>query len=121
MSIVERAAAELERVNFGAEESQVMLGILRTFFDTWDSGGAVSIVAPVLQRLLAGKPLSPLTGADDEWIDRSELGDGRIVAQNIRCPTVFKLSDGSVVDMDVPITFPYMPADAAIPFPVAEF
>ncbi len=45
-----------------------MIGILETFFDQWDSGGAVYAVAPILQRLIAGKPLSPLT-ADEVWRD----------------------------------------------------
>jgi hypothetical protein len=48
-----------------------MIAILEKFFDQWDSGGAVHAVAPILQRLIAGKPLSPLTGADDEWFDHA--------------------------------------------------
>jgi hypothetical protein len=35
MSIIEDAKAELDAINFGEEESAVMLEILRTFFDHW--------------------------------------------------------------------------------------
>lgn len=119
MSVIESARRELALANFGAEDSAIMIAILTTFFKQWNSGGAVFIVAPILQRLIAHKPLTPLTGADDEWIDRSELGDGPIVAQNIRCSTVFKMRNGTFVDCagsGLPrlVSFPYMPADANV-------
>jgi hypothetical protein len=77
-----------------------------------------------LQRLIAGKPLSPLTGVDDEWM---EVGDG--VFQNIRCSSVFKdprFHGGKLaynIDAAEPraaITFPYWPERADVPSPVIE-
>lgn len=125
MSIIERAKAELDAINFGEEDTAVMIGILKKFFNQWDSGGAVASVAPVLQRLIAGKPLSPLTGADSEWIDRSEMS-GRPMWQNMRCGTVFKSGkDGPAWDIEVlsqpSITFPYWPDRADVRPPVIEF
>jgi hypothetical protein len=122
MSLIERAQAELALANFGEEDSRVMIEILRKFFDQWDSGGAVSIVAPVLQRLIAGKPLSPITGVDDEWFIHDCDG---MYAQNRRCGTVFKATkDGPAYDIDVegrpPITFPYWPERAEVPSPIVE-
>lgn len=112
MSLIDRAKDELKRINFGEEDTAVMLEILQKFFSQWDSGGAVFAVAPVLQRLIAGKCLTPLTGKDDEWM---EVGTG--VFQNVRIGTVFKDSryhDGVLAyDLDnpagprVPISFPY--------------
>lgn len=124
MSIIERAKAELAAVNFGEEDTIVMIDILERFFHQWDSGGAVSCVAPVLQRLIAGKPLGPLTGADSEWIDRSEMSGGPMW-QNIRCSTVFKDGkDGPAYDIDVPgrppINFPYWPDRAEVSSPVLQ-
>ena len=126
MSIIGQAKDELKRINFGKEDSQVMIEILEKFFDTWDSGGAVWAVAPILQRLLAGKPLSPLTGEADEWM---EVNDG--VYQNKRLPTVFKdkrFHHGQTAyDLDnplgsrEPISFPYYPKEAKVPSPVMEF
>ena len=126
MSIIEQAEIELKAINFGEEDSAVMIDILKRFFAQWDSGGGVFVAAPVLQRLIAGKPLSPLTGADEEWIDRTEMNDGKPMWQNIRCSTVFKDADG-VYDIDVlghtkfPVTFPYTPRDAEIGDPLVEF
>lgn len=122
MSIIERAKLELAAINFGEEDSRVMIEILEKFLDQWDSGGAVSVVAPVLQRLIAGKPLSPLTGDDSEWFIHDADG---MYAQNMRCSTVFKATkDGPAYDIDVPgrpnITFPYWPDKADVREPVFE-
>ena len=122
MSIIAQARDEMRRANFGDEDSRVMIEILEKFFDQWDSGGAVHAVAPILQRLIAGKPLSPLTGADDEWVIH-DYGP-ELYAQNKRCGTVFKHRDGSAYDIAsgprVAITFPYWPDKADVPSPVIE-
>lgn len=125
MSIVSHAKEELRRINFGEEDSAVMVGLLERFLDQWDSGGAVHAVAPVFQRLIAGKPLSPLTGADDEWLDH---GEG--VFQNIRAGSVFKdprYHEGKLAyDLDNPagarvaISFPYWTDRAEVSSPVIE-
>ena len=118
MSIVEQAKRELDLINFGEDDTKAMVDILKRFFGQWDSGGAVWAVAPVLQKCIAGKPLSPLTGEDDEW---NEVGPG--VLQNRRCSTVFK-ENGRAYDIDVEgrptISFPYSPEGAEVPPPVVE-
>ncbi len=120
MSIIEQAKKELALINFGEEDSKFMIELIVRFFSQWDSGGAVSIAAPVLQRLIAGKPLSPLTGEYSEWV---EVGDG--VWQNLRCSTVFKGEGGAAYNIDVegrpPISFPYWPEKAEVGDPVIEF
>ena len=124
MSLINQAKHELKLINFGEEDSAVMIGILETFFEQWDSGGAVHAVAPILQRLIAGKALTPLTGEDDEWFDH---GGG--VFQNKRCSSVFKdprFHGGErAYDIDArepraAITFPYWPDRADVPSPVME-
>jgi hypothetical protein len=122
MDLIDHARAELKRINFGDDDSRVLIEILARFFDQWDSGGAVSVAAPMLQRLIAGKPLSPLTGAADEWIIHDASG---CYAQNKRCSSVFRRDkDGEAHDIDAvtpgPITFPYMPCDAGVKAPVFE-
>jgi hypothetical protein len=123
MSIRSQAVEELKRINFGEEDTQVMLEILDKFLDQWDSGGAVAVASGVLRRLIAGKPLSPITGDDSEWLihDMDEC-----YAQNIRCSTIFKDSkDGPAYDIDVPgrppITFPYWPEKDTVDMPVIVF
>lgn len=111
MSLIEQAKTELAAINFGTDDSRVMVELLEKFFDQWDSGGAVSAAAPVLQRLIAGKPLGPLTGADDEWVVHDF--DDDCYAQNRRCGEVFKRRDGTAYSIAsgkrVDISFPYTP------------
>ena len=136
MSIIEHAKAELDAINFGEEDTVVMLSILEQFLDQWDSGGAVAVAAPVLMRLIKGQPLGPLTGEDSEWFD--PMGDG-VMLQNKRCSSVFKdwrSADGSLSeapgegiliahDIDAPdpmapITFPYDPETRLPQMPVYD-
>lgn len=123
MGLISQAKNELKRINFGEEDSAVMIDLLERFFAQWDSGGAVYAVAPVLQRLIAGKCLSPLTGEDDEWFIHDCDG---MYAQNLRCSTVFRREKGGpAIDIDAadpnaPITFPYWPDRADVPSPVIE-
>jgi hypothetical protein len=67
LSLIEQAKQELARINFGEEDSRVMIEIMEKFFQQWDSGGSVYSCIPVLTKLLYGKPLSHLTGEPDEW------------------------------------------------------
>ena len=134
MSIIEHAKTELAAINFGEEDSAVMVSLLEKFLEQWDSGGAVAAVAPVFVRLLNGQPLGPLTGADDEWFD--PMGDG-IMLQNRRCGSVFKnwrAEDGhlaetaglgklTIHDIDNPAwdgSFPYDPTTRLPSMPVME-
>lgn len=123
MSIRERAKIELEAINFGEEDTKVMLRILDLFFDQWDSGGAVSIISPILTRLISGQPLKPLTGEDSEWWDPQLPTEGPYaMLQNLRCSSVFK-SNGRCWDIDNDAwdgTFPYDPATKHPADPVIE-
>jgi len=98
MSIIDQAKAELARINFGDEDTAVMVDLLERFFDQWNSGGAVSVAWAVLQR-------------QQYW-------------QNRRCTTVFKDADGRAYNIDTPgrptITFPYWPDRSEVPSPVVK-
>jgi len=125
MSVVAAARYEMELAGFDKEETDTMVTILDLFFDQWDSGGAVSVMVPVMHRLLCCKPLSPLTGADHEWFEHKDMGPPCF--QNVRCSSVFKdTKDGPAYDIDnpagkrAPITFPYDP-DAVVTDPVVTF
>lgn len=133
MSIVDSAEIEMRHAGFPEDEIAAMQSILRTFFDTWDSGGAVAAMQPVLMRLIAGKPLSPITGADSEWMAVTG-GPNDMTWQNRRCGSIFKeqLPSGEFITYDIgrtpnagvppnanlfhpwaahSITFPYRPDD----------
>jgi hypothetical protein len=104
-----------------------MLDILGKFLDQWDSGGAVAVASDVLARLIAGQPLGPLTGSDDEWFDVSAYSAGERCWQNKRCSSVFKSErDGKLIAYDInvrgrpEITFPYDPTTRLPQMPVVE-
>ncbi len=122
MSMIQLAESEMKIAGFAPSEIETVRKILTLFFDEWDSGGAVWAMAPVLQRCIAGKCLTPLTGDESEWMDVSEYSGGPMW-QNLRCGTVFKDADHSY-DIDTPgrpsITFPYWPKNSEVGSPVIE-
>lgn len=89
------------------------------------SGGSHEVVLQLTNQLLNFKPLTPLTGEEDEWLDLSDYA-GKPWFQNVRCPTVFRDAtgvynqegrvfrepDGTCFTSQhsrVPVTFPYIP------------
>ena len=62
-----------------------VLKLLEVFCDEGHSGSSAPFAVNTFSRLAKWKPLSPLTGEDDEW---NEIGDG--IYQNNRFSAVFK-------------------------------
>lgn len=132
MSVIEFAKSEMDRAKFHPLERDLIIEMMESFFKRYDSGGAVWAMAPALEhlpvvkRLIACKPLTPLTGEEDEWNDVSESA-GRTCWQSRRMPSVFREEDGEgkvwAYDIDAPsgrkaITFPYFPERAEVASPV---
>jgi hypothetical protein len=68
------AFAEDELARMGKDESgmqdsinKLILQIVQAFADFGHSGSTAGYTNGILDRLLRFLPLSPLTGADDEW------------------------------------------------------
>lgn len=74
-----------------------IMELVTRFAHQGHSGFSASYVIPMLSRLLDYKPLSPLTGEDDEWNEPYKCL-GTTTQQNKRCPAVFKDidADGNV-------------------------
>lgn len=101
---------------------QNVLELLEVFDRQGHSGSSAPYLAEMFHKLALHKPLAPLTGADDEWV---EVGDGMF--QNNRCGRVFKGADGRAYDIQgrvfrdsdgccytnknscIYVTFPYVP------------
>lgn len=131
-NMVRYAKDELARLYVAGQEADELQGfidrgvidIARRFADMGHSGSSAPYTIAMLEKLLMYRPLTPLTGADDEWTEVSSEPDIRW--QNKRCPTVFKQADGTAYDIEAvvhrapdgwcrsegrtPITFPYTPA-----------
>lgn len=120
-----------------------VLKLMDIFAEEGHSGSTAPYTINLFEKLASFKPLSPLTGEDDEWNEVSERS-GHPHWQNKRLSSVFKNADGSCYDIDgkvfwewarpyegrepnepyksyytgrgsaTPVTFPYMPPDKPI-------
>lgn len=146
MSLVSYAEDELNRIGLTDEDEyngmmrKHLLHMIKEFADEGHSGFSAGYAINCLTKLMKFKPLSPLTGDDDEWHDVSEIS-GVTHYQNKRCSSVFKDGkDGEAYDIDgkvfwewirtedgreiksyytgresrVPVTFPYTVPDEPI-------
>jgi hypothetical protein len=78
-----------------------ILHMVEEFADEGHSGFSASYALSILQKVLAYKPLSPLTGEDSEWNDVADHGRGDFLFQNNRYSAVFKEGkDGEAYDID---------------------
>lgn len=130
-SIVDWAEEELKRYDFdfyGDNMNKAVLEVLKTLSDQGHTNMSASIVIQLVDRLWSWKPLTPLTGEDDEWTDECDPNGNKW--QNKRYSAVFKNKEtGECYDVEgrifaepdgctftcresrVPVEFPYMPPD----------
>lgn len=118
--------------DYGGMLGDAVMKMVKVFADEGHSGYSASMAVSVFERVARFEPLTPLTGADDEWM---EVHDGTF--QNIRCSHVFK--EGGVAydiqgkvfrepgggcytnfDSRVPVTFPYTPKIEYVDVPCAS-
>jgi hypothetical protein len=115
--LVNHARRELAAVGeiYDGMVNEAAIDIVGLFAAQGHSGGSAVLTTEIVGRLMRFEPLSPLTGADDEWM---EVGTG--VWQNTRCSHVFKDSERAW-DINLPrpdgepfvgIAFPYTPSVA---------
>lgn len=125
--MIEWAKRELDLIPKDEDGMQDLINsqiieVIEVFLSHGHSGFSASYAANIIKRLLDWKPLAPLTGEDDEWIDIN--GD---MEQNKRYSSVFRHNkdndtaynisgkifsdDGEIwytnKDSAVKITFPY--------------
>jgi hypothetical protein len=92
MSSLKYAESELDRIGMTETSDDEMnlamrkhiLHMIKEFADEGHSGFSASYAIGILTKLLEFKPLTPLTGEDDEWTNVSDRGTGNIHYQNKR-------------------------------------
>ena len=98
MDMMSWAENELKLAGYRADDAEEghdkwlregVLRLLDVFCDEGHSGSSAAQSISIFQRLAFWKPLTPLTGEDDEW---NEVGDG--LWQNRRASDVFKDESG---------------------------
>ena len=148
-NILDYAKDELNRIGMtedSPDEMNVMmrkhiLHMMNEFAEEGHSGFSASYAISILTKIMDFKPLSPLTGEDNEWGNVREYGESPSW-QNKRRSSVFKNADGTCYDIDgkvfwewcmpyeegdkpyksyytdrdsrVPVTFPYIVPDKPI-------
>lgn len=105
MTIKEFAREELERIEKLAEAdspeglemqkevTKNVMDLMEVFSKQGHSVFSANYIANLFDQLIHFRPLTSLTGKDDEW-ESIDGGD----YQNKRCPSVFKTADGHVHD-----------------------
>lgn len=106
-----------------------VMKMIKVFAHEGHSGFSAGMAISVFEKVARFEPLTPLTGADSEWM---EVGKGMF--QNVRCSHVFK-QNGQAYDIDgkvfrepdgscftnfdsrVPVTFPYTPKREYVDIP----
>lgn len=130
-SEMQRAGLFDEDSDYGGMLGEAVLKMIGVFEDEGHSGASASMAISIFERVARFEPLTPLTGADDEWREVSPGG-----SQNVRCSHVFKDGrDGPAYDIEgcifrepngvcftsaesrVPVTFPYIPKREYIDVP----
>lgn len=100
MSTIDYAERELDLIGMNDEEGmngmmrKHLIHMVEEFAKEGHSGFSASYALSCLKRLLAFKPLSPLTGEEDEWTEVSEHM-GHKSYQNKRYSAVFKDETGT--------------------------
>ena len=132
-NLVDYAKDELKRIGmidsrepYNDFATKAILDLIELFASQGHSGFTAPYVINAFTRLAMFKPLSPLTGEDDEWNDAG-FNDGLL--QNKRYSAVFKDKDGNTYDVNgkvfsddgevwyscresrVDVTFPYVVPD----------
>jgi hypothetical protein len=112
--------------------AQGVLDMVRVYSLQGRRGTDASAALQLFDMLARFQPIGPLTGADSEWDDVTELS-GRPLWLNKRCSHVFKGGDGQAYDSEAVIfekpngerltsrqfiTFPYTPRSVVVRVPV---
>lgn len=129
-NLVLHAREELRRIGHEDCEMQQLINahiirMVELFSEEGHTGSTAPYTIAILTKLLNFEPITPLTGADDEWVIHNHGAE--MYAQNKRCGNVFKRADGTAYDSEgkifrnpdgscftsrdsrVDITFPYTP------------
>ena len=98
-NLVDFAKDELARAglfdpdsDYDGELGKSVLELVEVFAKQGHTGNSAAMAMSIFAIVGTFKPLTPLSGADDEWTEIAEE-NGKTLYQNKRCPTVFKTND----------------------------
>lgn len=131
MNLKEYAQQELKRAglfdhdaDYDGQIGGAVMELIEHFADQGHSGHSAEIVRTLFKTLASHRPLTPLTGEDDEWEILDPAQAGSLVKQNRRLSSVFVNDKDEVFDLYAvrnvfpngttkyesrPVVFPYTP------------
>lgn len=95
LKILEDNCKDSDELNMQKVIDNNILELIKIFSNQGHTGATASYVISILNRLLEYKPLTPLTGEEDEWEDISKYQNNTPGWQNKRCPSIFKNEKGA--------------------------
>ena len=112
-NLIDYAKRELDLIGMSEDTDDDMnyhmrkhiLKMVSEFSEEGHTGASAAYALSILTKLLDFKPLTPLTGEDDEWTEVSN--SAYMKYQNKRCFHVFKGEDGRAYDSEGKIFYDY--------------
>lgn len=119
-SLLQKAKTELRSAGLFAPDADYdgmvahsVVSLMETFVAAGHSGGSAEITLALFERLAHHKPITPLTGEDSEWEDRSEMS-GFPLWQNNRYSSVFKNKQRAWIVLEPSRSLERSPGDGKI-------
>jgi len=96
MGLVDHARNEIELIETDQEFIEMIVKVVEAFCTYGHSGGSASVAIPIINELLLGRTLSPLTNDQKEWVYYTEdmFGVDGGVWQNCRNCEAFSNDGG---------------------------
>lgn len=96
MKLIEWAEREIEladdkKLNYGVACYESALRAFKTLVEDGHSGGSIEITKNILNRLIEGKPLTPIDGAEDDWTFIYDTSVRGMSCKVYKCKRMFSL------------------------------
>lgn len=98
LNILLKSCTDSESLKMQKVMNDDIMEIVKKFASQGHSGFSAQYALNLVTRLLQYKPITPLTGEDEEWVEL-DYGDD-LAYQNKRCPQIFKQKDGKIYDVE---------------------
>lgn len=101
LNLLLKSCKDSESLKIQKAVNDDILDIIKLFSSQGHSGFSAGYSLNILKRLLDYKPLSAITGDEDEWEQLNYSPD--LAYQNKRCPSLFRDADGKVYNVEARI------------------
>lgn len=98
LNLLLKSCKDSESLKMQKSVNDDILDIIKLFSSQGHSGFSANYSLNILKRLLDYKPLSAITGSEDEWEQLNYSPD--LAYQSKRCPSIFKDADGKVYNVE---------------------